>query len=205
MTKPYSQACENNKRFILAVIDNYFNDGDRVLEIGSGTAQHVLHFARKMPGVTWLPSDTADSFPTLLAGLEGEKLDNLEEPVELDVRRRPWPLKQVDGVFSANCLHIMAEDAMADFFAGAGAILRPGGHICVYGPFKYRGEFTTPSNARFDQWLKARDPASGVRDFEKADALARQAGLEFIVDHDMPANNQLIVGRAAGTDATPPS
>ena len=201
MTKPYSQACENNKRYILAVIDNYFNDGDRVLEIGSGTAQHVLYFARQMPGVTWLPSDTQESFPILQAGLEGERLDNLEQPLVLDVRRRPWPVQRVDGIFSANCLHIMAEEAMADFFAGAGDVLGPGGHLCVYGPFKYRGDFTTPSNAQFDQWLKARDPASGVRDFETAGALARAAGLEFVVDHDLPANNQLIVWRASRKDA----
>jgi cyclopropane fatty-acyl-phospholipid synthase-like methyltransferase len=99
----------------------------------------------------------------------------------------------VDGIFSANTLHIMPAAHVEHFFHGVKRVLRPGGRLCVYGPFKYGGEFTTPSNARFDQWLKERNPLSGVRDFEQVAAWAREAGLRLRADHALPANNQLLV------------
>lgn len=194
MIKPYSQACENNKQFILDLIRPEFPPGCRVLEIGSGTAQHVTHFAQSMPEVQWLPSDIPENLATVVAGLADCTLPNVSAPLALDVTRAAhWPASQVDGIYSANTLHIMPEAYVEYFFRGAKRTLRPGGRLCVYGPFKYRGQFTTPSNARFDEWLKERDPLSGVRDFEHVDAWAREAGLRLCVDHAMPANNQLLV------------
>ena len=193
MSKPFSQACENNKNFILEVIQRFFAPGDLVLEIGSGTGQHVRFFAEQLPHVCWLPSEMEENLDTLRAGLEGEDRPNLLAPLSLDVRQERWPLQNAHGIFSANCLHIMSEAAMVDFFRGVGKVLSQGGTLCVYGPFKYRGQFTTASNERFDLWLKERSPASGIRDFEKVDGLALQAGLELVADHPMPANNQLIV------------
>lgn len=193
MPKPFSQACENNKQFILDIIRHEFRTGSRVLEIGSGTAQHACHFARALPGIQWLPSDVPENLAVVQAGLAGEDLPNIAPPIALDVAQQPWPVDAVDGIFSANTLHIMSEAHVECFFAGVQQVLRPGGCLCVYGPFKYGGDFTTPSNARFDQWLKERDPRSGVRDFERVDALARAAGLELRADHAMPANNQLLV------------
>lgn len=192
MSKPFSQACENNKQFILDVISQIFQPGETVLEIGSGTAQHILHFASHMPTVDWQPAELGENMTTLMEGLSDAQLANiLMPPLQLDVSDA-WPLLEVDGVFSANCLHIMAEESVDDFFHGVGRILRSGGNLCVYGPFKYDGKFTTQSNADFDSSLKSRCPVSGIRDFEKVNQLAGEVGLQLVADHSLPANNQLL-------------
>lgn len=193
MPKPFSQACENNKQYILDIIRHAFPAGSRVLEIGSGTAQHVCHFAQALPEIHWLPSDMPANLAIAQAGLTGNTLPNIAPPIALDVAQEPWPVEAVDGIFSANTLHIMSEHHVEDFFRGVEQVLRPGGRLCVYGPFKYHGEFTAPSNARFDLWLRERDPRSGVRDVERVDALARAAGLLLRADRAMPANNQLLI------------
>lgn len=193
MNRPFSQACENNKQPILEVISNYFQPGDEVLEIGSGTGQHTLYFCEKMPWMCWIPSEIPENLDTINAGLEGYAPPNLEATLTLDVRDEVWPVKKVDGLFSANCLHIMSAEFVPDFFRGAGEVVRRGGHLCVYGPFKYNGEFTSESNARFELWLKGRDPVRGIRDFEWVNELARENGFSFVKDHQMPANNQLLV------------
>lgn len=193
MPKPFSQACENNKQYILDIIRHAFPAGSRVLEIGSGTAQHVCHFAQALPEIHWLPSDMPANLAIAQAGLTGNTLPNIAPPIALDVAQEPWPVEAVDGIFSANTLHIMSEHHVEDFFRGVEQVLRPGGRLCVYGPFKYHGEFTAPNNARFDLWLRERDPRSGVRDVERVDALARAAGLLLRADHAMPANNQLLI------------
>lgn len=195
MSKPYSQACENNKKFILDLICDFFMPGDQVLEIASGTGQHVCYFAEQMPQVIWLPSETEEGLPILFAGLEGVTQSNILAPVALNVQQTKWPTTSADGVFSANSLHIMSVDAGKDFIAGVGRVLKPGGFLCIYGPFKYEGEYTTSSNADFDGWLKHRDPQSGIRDFEQVDSMAKLAGLEIEEDYSMPANNQLLVWR----------
>ena len=198
--KPFSQACENNKRFILDRVVDQFHSGNVVLEIGSGTAQHVLFFAEMMPQVQWQPSDMPQNMPTLSAGLVGHGLHNVAAPLVLDVTQTPWPLSSanaagtsVNGVFTANTLHIMPYEAVVCFFDGVGNVLRPGGKLCVYGPFKYKGEFTTPSNESFDVHLKSLDPRMGIRDFEHVQAMAEAQKLELLADHHMPANNQLLV------------
>jgi cyclopropane fatty-acyl-phospholipid synthase-like methyltransferase len=192
MTKPFSQSCENNKQYILDIIRDAFAAGDRVLEIGSGTAQHVVHFAQALPDIHWLPSDMPENLATVQQGLADCGLHNVAAPLALDVAQDVWPVSDVDGIFSANTLHIMSAAHVELFFRGVNRVLRPGGRLCVYGPFKYAGEFTTESNARFDDWLKARDARSGVRDFERVDALAQAAGLQLLADRAMPANNQLL-------------
>lgn len=193
MSKPYSQACENNKQYILDKLRTVFAPGSLVLEIGSLTAQHVCCFAEALPAIHWQPSDLPENLPTVLAGLADCTLSNVSAPLALDVAQLPWPIARVDGIFSANTLHIMSLAHVEAFFQGVGQVLRPGGRLCLYGPFKYGGEFTTPSNARFDLWLKERDPLSGVRDFEDVQAWAQAAGLQLLADHPMPANNQLLV------------
>ena len=196
--KPFSQACENNKRFILDRINDQFLPGSTVLEIGSRTAQHVTFFAQMLPLVRWLPSDIPENMATLVECLDGHQGENIAAPVPLDVTQMPWPLSgaSVDGVFSANTLHIMPWIAVECFFLGVGRVLRPGGKLCVYGPFKYGGEFTTPSNAQFDASLRSQNAESGLRDFEHVTALAEAQDFELLADHDMPANNQLVIWRA---------
>lgn len=193
MSKPFTQSCENNKQPILDIIRHEFSPGSLVLEIGSLTTQHVQHFAAAMPEVRWQPTDLPENLATVQAGLADCPLTNIAAPLALDVSQQPWPIEHADGIFSANTLHIMPYEYVELFFRGAGHILRAGGKLCVYGPFKYNGDFTTPSNAQFDVWLKQRDPRSGVRDFEQVDIWANMAGLLLLADHAMPANNQLLV------------
>jgi SAM-dependent methyltransferase len=193
---PISDACERNKGPILEVLREAFAPARRVLEIGSGTGQHAVWFARHLPHLDWQPTERPEELPGLRARIAAEGPPNLREPLELDVRLRPWPVGAADAVFSANTLHIMAWEAVADFMAGVGTVLAaPGATLAVYGPFRYDGDYTSASNATFDEWLRRRDPASGIRDFEAVDALARDAGLDLVADHDMPANNQLLVWR----------
>jgi SAM-dependent methyltransferase len=192
---PYSEACERNKGPILEVLRQAFADRSRVLEIGAGTGQHAVHFARQLPHLHWQPTDRAEYLADLGRRVETEGPRNLELPIELDVLREPWPALSVDAVFSANTLHIMSWPAVEALFAGLPRLHQADAVLAIYGPFRYSGRFTAHSNAEFDRGLRARDPASGVRDFEAVDALARQIGFELVTDHAMPANNQLIVWR----------
>jgi SAM-dependent methyltransferase len=190
---PHSEACERNKAPILAVLRSAFANCASVLEIGSGTGQHAVHFANELPHLAWQPTDRAESLPGLAARIATEGPANLRQPLELDVARPQRLPEACDAVFSANTLHIMSWPEVEAFFVFVGRVLRPGGTLAVYGPFRYRGGFTTESNARFDQALRERDPASGIRDAETVDALARTQGLELEADHALPANNQLRV------------
>jgi SAM-dependent methyltransferase len=193
---PFSDACERNKAPILEVLRGAFADRRRVIEIGAGTGQHAVHFARSLPHLSWQPTDRPEYLEGLAARIAAEGAPNVAAPLELDVLNEAWPAARADAVFSANTLHIMSWRAVEALFAGLPRILEPGGVLAIYGPFKYRGQFTTPSNAAFDAMLRERDPDNGLRDFESVDALAMSAGLEFQADHAMPANNQLLVWRS---------
>ena len=192
---PHSEACERNKEPILAILRAALSEATSVLEIGSGTGQHAVHFARRLPHLDWQPTDRGEYLPSLATRIALEGPPNLRSPVELDVNHAGWPFAGMDAVFSANTLHILSWLSVEAFFAGVGRVLVPGGRLLVYGPFRYGGAFTTGSNAAFDADLRARDPASGVRDFEAVDALARAQGLSLEADHAMPANNQLLLWR----------
>jgi cyclopropane fatty-acyl-phospholipid synthase-like methyltransferase len=190
-----SEACERNKDPILQVLREAFASTRQVLEIGSGTGQHAVYFARHLSKLRWQPSDTAEYLGPLQAYIAQEGRPNLAPPVRLDVRRHPWPVAGIDGVFSANTLHIMSWEAVREFFRGVGTHLAAKGVLCIYGPFRYAGRYTSESNATFDRYLQERDAASGIRDFEAVDELARQEGLELDGDHDMPAHNRTLVWR----------
>lgn len=200
-----SEAADRNKGPILEIIAREFAHTRRVLEIGSGTGQHALYFAARLPHIAWQPSDTGEYLPALREHLRQHGGGNLRSVIELDVRSNPWPLAAmdgpVDGVFSANTLHIMSWTSVQDFFRGVGGVLGMPGVLCVYGPFRYDGRYTSDSNAAFDTYLRSRDPHSGIRDFEALDELARQQGLRLAADHAMPANNQLLVWKRHATAA----
>jgi cyclopropane fatty-acyl-phospholipid synthase-like methyltransferase len=189
----FSEACERNKDFILKVLKKTFTNGTTILEIGSGTGQHVVYFSRQLPMLNWQPTDTSEYLDGLRQRLSAEAPDNVEAPIELDVRMQPWPVGCFDGVFSANTLHFMSWSCAEQFFRGVGESLANRGVLCVYGPFRYDGEFTSDSNARFDKHLKQMDAQKGIRDFEAINELAKSAKLEFIQDVPMPANNQILV------------
>jgi SAM-dependent methyltransferase len=193
-----SEAAERNKGPILQIITQELANTRRVLEIGSGTGQHALLFAERLPHLSWQPSDTGDYLPALRERLKLESVPNLHAAIEVDVRKHPWPVGPVDAVFSANTLHIMSWHAVQNFFRGAGASLDEPGVLCVYGPFRHGDQYTSESNARFDEFLRLRDPDSGIRDARELDALAAEQGLQLSADHAMPANNQLRVWRRNG-------
>jgi cyclopropane fatty-acyl-phospholipid synthase-like methyltransferase len=196
--KPYSESCEQNRAPILAILREAFADRRRVLEIGSGTGQHAVYFAAELPHLRWQTADVRAYHPGIAAWLADAALANVLPPLALDVNHDGWHDGRYDAVFSANTLHIMSWPEVQKFFAGVDCVLDAGGVLAVYGPFNYHGEFTSTSNARFDQWLKMRDPASGVRDFEAVDALAQQTGLSLVHDHAMPANNRTLVWKKSG-------
>ena len=182
--KPFSEACERNRAPILEVLKRAFANSRRVLEIGSGTGQHAAYFAPELPHLIWQASDVAEHLPGIRQWIPDPA------PIELDVDRE-WPRIQADAVFSANTCHIMSWPQVERMFAGIGR-LRPE-VLALYGPFNYNGRHTSQSNARFDAMLRARDPASGLRDVEKIDALAKRAGFSLAEDNAMPANNRLLV------------
>lgn len=189
---PVSAACERNKAPILEVLRDALAGCRSVLEVGSGTGQHAVHFAASLPQLRWQPTELVNHLALLTARITAEGPANCAAPIALDVRAAHWPVDSADAIFSANTLHIMSWVAVEDLFAGVGRILLPHGRLCIYGPFRYAGEFTSPSNAAFDVSLRNRDPASGIRDFEAVAALALEQGLELVADHALPANNQLL-------------
>ncbi|MBB1311571.1 DUF938 domain-containing protein [Pseudoalteromonas sp. SR41-8] len=192
MTKPFSQACENNKNPILSVITAYLAQVESVLEVGSGTGQHSVHFAANLPHLQWHTSDRLVNHNGIKQWLDEAKLDNLHAPVELDLNR-PWPINTVDAIYTANTLHIVSKPLVEQFFTGVNKHLASKGLVCIYGPFKYNGNFTSESNQRFDEFLYQQDCQSGIRDFEWVQQLAEQAGLMLVDDIAMPANNQLLI------------
>ena len=203
--KPFSPACDRNREPILALLRECFADVREVLEIGSGTGQHAVHFAAAMPWLSWQCSDRAKHLPGIRAWLDEAALPNTPAPLVLDVDTGPWPraegCERFDGVFSANTLHIMGLTEVQAFFTGADTVLADDAVLVVYGPFNYDGRFSSDSNREFDGWLRARDPASGIRDFEAVDALARDIGLAVQADVAMPANNRCLVWRRCSAAA----
>lgn len=190
--KPFSPASERNQAPILEVLRPHFGSCRRVLEVGSGTGQHAVYFARALPSTIWQTSDLRAALPGLRVWLDEAALPNLPQPLELDVNG-DWPQARFDAVFTANTLHIMGWPEVERLFASLDGALEPQAMLAVYGPFNYGGQFTSPSNAAFDEWLRRQSPMSGVRDFEAVDALARAARFELVDDHAMPANNRLLI------------
>lgn len=207
-SKPFSPSCERNRDPILAVLRTHFADRHRVLEIGSGTGQHAVHFAAAMPWLVWQCSDHASALPGIQTWLDEAALPNTPDPVPLQAVTMPapgfspQPPGRCDAVFSANTLHIMGWPEVEAFFVGIAALVaaaaetEDGFILAIYGPFNIGGDYSSESNREFDAWLKARDPRSGIRDLEAVDALARGAGLHPIDDIAMPANNRCLIWRA---------
>ena len=192
--KPFSPACERNQDAILAVLREHFADRTRVLEIGSGTGQHAVHFARALAHLVWQASDVAENLPTIRQWLADAPRPNAPAPLVFDINVTP-PAGAFDAVFSANTLHIMGWPEVRRLFAMLPGLMQPGAPLCVYGPFKNGGTFTSASDAAFDASLRAADPKRGLRDFEAVDALAQAAGLNLIDDRAMPANNRCLTWR----------
>ncbi len=197
MNKPFAESCAENQDVILEQLRRLFTDCRTVLEVGSGTGQHAVHFARHLPHLSWQTSDVSENHWGIERWIEDAGLPNVMAPIALDVLKDDWPAGPFDAVFSANTVHIMSWPAVEAMFDGIGRVLRAGGPFALYGPFHFGGQPTSDSNARFDAWLRARDPASGVRNFEDLDTLASRAGLSFEQDIEMPVNNRILVWRSS--------
>ena len=189
MDKPHSPACERNREAILGVLRRYFAGRKRVLEIGSGTGQHAVHFAAALPELSWQCSDRAEQLPGIRAWLDDAALANTPDPLVLDVAGG-WPAGPFDAVFSANTLHIMSWPEVQQFFAQLPAVTSEDAVLAIYGPFNRNGRYTSASNAAFDAWLRARHAHMAIRDAEAVDALAETAGFQLHVDVAMPAHNR---------------
>jgi len=190
--KPHAPATERNRDAILEVLADHFGHPARILEVGSGTGQHAVYFAKALPHLEWQCSDCAERLDGIRLWLAESGLANTPSSLELDVGGR-WPDQRFAGVFSANTLHIMSWSEVESMFAGLRQTLAADAKLLVYGPFNYRGAYTSDSNRDFDQSLRADEPSRGIRDFEAVDALAQAIGLQLIEDRAMPANNRCLV------------
>lgn len=190
MTARYSQACENNQAPILQVLSQHFANTRKVLEIGSGTGQHCVYFARRLSHLFWQPSDLIVNHPSILAWQQQQPSDNLGPPIAFCVGQHPWPLIEVDGVFTANTTHIMQPSEAKLMMQLVAENLPVGGFFCQYGPFNINGGYTSESNRQFDQSLQAQG-YGGIRDIDELTDWAQ--GLELCDKVPMPANNLTLV------------
>lgn len=198
-----SAAADRNKAPILAVLERVMPARAAMLEIASGTGLHAGHFAAAHPAWTWQPTDGDESMLPSIAE-RTRNLDNVRAPLQLDVLRWPWPQaldERFDAVFCANMLHISPWPTCAALMRGAAQRLVPDGVLVLYGPYRIAGEPLAPGNAAFDEDLRRRDPAWGLRDLDDVADAARGAGLEFRKRFDMPANNLMLTFAAPAAAA----
>ncbi|WJG08382.1 DUF938 domain-containing protein [Aliiglaciecola sp. LCG003] len=186
----FSQACENNKAPILQQLKSRLANSKAVLEIGSGTGQHAAYFAKGLPHVIWQPTDVEDNHPSIEAWVKAAGCPNVAPPMPFFIGLHPWSFENIDAVFSANTAHIMQANEVQLMMELIGQQLPDGGIFCQYGPFCVAGEFTSASNADFDQSLRQRG-LGGIRDIDELISWAPQ--LQLCETISMPANNLLLV------------
>lgn len=197
MTLPNAAAAERNREPILEVLREELKDRACVLEIGSGTGQHAVHFAQALPHLEWQTSDLPEQHAAIEVWRTHAQVPNVLPPLDLDVRTADLAAASYDAVFSANTAHIMEVEAVRAMFTLAGRVLTDDGVFCLYGPFRFEGRYTSRSNAEFHESLRQRDPSMGVRDIVDLDRFAASAGLTRVRLHALPANNHLAVWAAA--------
>lgn len=194
-----SPAAQRNRGPIADVLERVLPREGGVLEIASGSGEHVTFFARRFPDLTWLPSDPDEGARESIAQwIEDEGHPNVGEPIALDVRTWPWPVAQADAIVCINMIHASGPETLDALMRGAASVLSPGAPLVLYGPFKIGGVHTAPSNEEFDAWLKTRDPRWGVRDLELVSEVASEHGLTLEERVPMPANNFVLVLRRDG-------
>jgi hypothetical protein len=187
-------ATRRNRDAILAVLRDVLPERGTVLEIASGSGQHVAHFAGALTHLHWQPSDLdSELFASIRGWCEG--LTNVFTPVEIDVTATRWPIERVDAVTCANMIHIAPWEACIGLLDGVARALVGHGPLCLYGPFQRGGVHTAPSNETFDQSLRARDPRWGVRDLDIVEKEANNRGFALDRVVEMPANNLTVVFR----------
>lgn len=189
----FSSAAVRNSEPILGVLQHELQDCSPVFEIGSGTAEHAVHFAAAMPELQWQTSDLAEHHALIRARLAEEALPNVLPPMLVDMNDPPTLDSHYGAVYSSNTLHIMSMEAVTKLFPFVATILRQGGRFCYYGAFRRDGNYNTDSNRAFDRALRERDPRMGLRDLEAIERLAADVGLARERLYAMPANNLLVL------------
>jgi len=197
---PVAEACLRNQRPILDVLGRYLPSQAYVLEVGSGTGQHAAYMTSNLPGIRWQPTELRDNLPGIRAWRKQSKNEGFLEPLELDVQQDIWPARDADAVFSANVVHFVSWPEVEKMFRGISRVLKSGGLLLLYGPYNYDGQFTSQGNIELDEWLRSRNPDSGIKDFEQVLLLARQFHLYLRADEEMPANNRTLVFQKADVD-----
>lgn len=193
--KQHAPATERNREPIREVLARELPPSGTVLEIASGSGEHAVAFARAFPQVTWQPTDMdLTALGSIAAWRDEAGLPNLAPPVPLDVTAT-WPFDHADAIVCINMVHISPWESSLALFENAGRILHKGDLLFLYGPYKFDGQFTAPSNEAFDQSLRSRDPRWGVRDVRDLSAAAAQHGLTLRSTVAMPANNHSLVFR----------
>jgi Protein of unknown function (DUF938) len=194
--RQYAPATVRNRDFILDVLRDVLPTTGVILEIASGSGEHVVHFARNLPSLVFQPSDPEpDALLSVAAWMKAAEVSNVRAPIVLDASRSPWPIASADGIICINMVHISPWDASVGLIRGAAAILPPGSPLYLYGPYKRKGFATAPSNEAFDRNLRDRNPIWGLRDLEAIAAIAQSAGFSIPDITEMPANNLSIVFR----------
>ncbi len=188
----FTEAADRNKEPIRQVLAEWLPDRGQVLEIGSGTGQHALYFARHFPHLRWLASDLPENHAVIRSAIEHSALDNLDGPLELDVGQAEWSVPGMQAVYTSNTCHIMSWDEVLAMFQKVVELLPVGGRFLVYGPFNLEGEFTSQSNREFDASLRLRHPHMGIRDLTVLESVAAGLGLTLLDRRAMPANNMLL-------------
>jgi SAM-dependent methyltransferase len=193
-------AVARNREAILAALRDVLPASGTVLEVASGTGEHVVHFAAALPALTWQPSDPEPAYRrSIAAHARAAGLANLRPPLDLDAASAPWPIRRTDAILCINMIHIAPWAATLGLMEQAGRILAPGGPLFLYGAFRENGRHTTDSNAAFDADLQMRDPRWGVRDFEAVVRVAEDRGLRLDRRLALPANNLGLVFRRTAT------
>lgn len=191
-----SPSAERNKGPVAEVLEQVLSNEGLVLEVSSGTGQHVVHFARRMPHLTWQPSERDDeSLHSIAHWMADEALPNIRPAIRLDVTEQPWPISAAAAVICLNMIHIAPWSAGEALIRGASGIVGPGGTLFLYGPFRREGRHTAPSNEAFDRQLRSVDPEWGVRDLEDVARVAAAHGFSAPHVFNMPANNLSVAFR----------
>ena len=206
----FSPAAARNAVFIVEVLKRVLPPSGLVLEIASGSGEHTVHFARALPALVWQPSDPDEAARrSIVAHARAAGLANIRSPLAIDAIRYPWPVTRADAVVAINMIHIAPWDATIGLMAGAEATLAEGGVLYLYGPFREGGAHTAPSNAAFDDSLRARNTSWGIRDIETVAAAGRTHDLHLAERIVMPANNLSLIfhrgrrGSAVDRESTP--
>ncbi len=194
--KRHAPATARNRDAIIAILQNALPTRGLVLEIASGTGEHIVDFAGQFPALAWQPSDYDRLGLASIAAWSAEAgHPNLRQPVQLDASADDWPIDQADAILCINMVHISPWAATQGLMAGAGRILPAGGLLYLYGPYLREGVETAPSNLAFDANLKAQNPDWGLRDLGAVEDLAANHGLHLEQVIDMPANNLSLLFR----------